>query len=277
MAIGSKFIDLNDQIAVVTGAGKGIGRGIARELAEAGADVIVADMDLESANSVSEEIEKIGRESIALETDVTDQTSTDSMIDGVIKRFGRVDILVNNAGVGGGIGWTTRNVPTPDDWDACFKVNVLGIVHATQSVESHMIDRKYGKIVNIASQAGRRGGGRAGADDFSHYAASKASAINVTQAWAYKLAGYGINVNSICPGHIWTPLSINIRERRLIAVGDSNITGRQIFEELIEEIVPLGREQTPEDIGKAVAFLASDRAKSIVGQALNVDGGVQMN
>ena len=203
--------------------------------------------------------------------DVADQPSTDAMVKASLGKFGRVDILVNNAGIGGAPGWTGRGVGSTADWNAVFEVNVLGIVHATDSVSAHMMERRSGKIVNIASAAGRRG-----SPGFAHYSASKASAINVTQAFAYQLAPYGINVNSVCPGVLWTSLWQDISKRRLGMIGDSETTGRKYFEDRLVN-VPLGREQTPEDIGNAVAFLSSDRAASITGQALNVDGGAMMN
>jgi NAD(P)-dependent dehydrogenase (short-subunit alcohol dehydrogenase family) len=150
---------------------------------------------------------------------------------------------------------------------------VYGIVNGIQSVERYMIDRGYGKIVNIASVAGR-----VGRPGFASYGASKAAAINVSQAWAFKLAPHGVNVNAVCPGLIWTPLWQSIGEWR--GSTDEQYTGmtpRQVFQRSVSDIVPLGREQTAEDVGNAVAFLASDRARSITGQALNVDGGIRMN
>jgi NAD(P)-dependent dehydrogenase (short-subunit alcohol dehydrogenase family) len=126
--------------------------------------------------------------------------------------------------------------------------------------------------VNIASAAGRLG-----SPGFAHYAASKASVINVSQAWAYKLAPYNINVNSVCPGVIWTALWEDLAKRRLGAEGDTSTPGREFFDRRIAGNIPLRREQTPEDIGMAVAFLVSDRARNITGQALNVDGGSRMN
>jgi meso-butanediol dehydrogenase/(S,S)-butanediol dehydrogenase/diacetyl reductase len=271
MTYERNYINLAGKVAVVTGAGAGIGVGIAERLAQAGADVVVADIDRAGASKTAEGIKALGVRSEALSVDVRDQASTDEMIKSAISSFGKVDILVNNAGVGGAPGWTERGFSSVDDWEAVFEVNVLGIVHASNSVKDHMVERGSGKIVNIASAAGRRG-----SPGFSHYSASKASAINITQAWAYQLAPLGINVNSVCPGVIWTNLWHNISKRRLGMIGDTKTTGREYFEGRLPGI-PLGREQTPEDIGNAVVFLASERARSITGQALNVDGGSQMN
>ena len=266
-------MEFESKTAIVTGGAKGLGRGIALELARRGANVIVADMDEESAKSVVTEIKADGAQSYFCETDVTQQWSTDDMVETALEEFGQLDVLVNNAGVGGSPGFITRKTATVEDWQSTFDVNVFGIVNGTQSVEKYMIDRGYGKIVNIASIAGRTG--RAG---FATYGASKAAAINVSQAWAFKLAPHGINVNAVCPGMIWTPLWENLAEwRKLTDQQNVGMTPRQVFQRTISELVPLGREQTPEDVGNAVAFLASDRARSITGQALNVDGGIRMN
>ena len=266
-------MDFESKTAVITGGAKGLGRGIALELARRGANVIIADMDEESARSVVTEIKAGGTQSYFCETDVTQQWSTDDMVETALEEYGQLDILVNNAGVAGSQGFITRKTATVEDWQSTFDVNVFGIVNGTQSVEKYMVDRGYGKIVNIASIAGRVG--RAG---FATYAASKAAAINVSQAWALKLAPHGINVNAVCPGMIWTPLWENLAEwRKLTDQQNAGMTPREVFQRTISELVPLGREQSPEDIGKAVAFLASDRALSITGQALNVDGGMRMN
>ncbi len=271
MTTDRSYIDLSGRAAIVTGGGNGIGKGIAVRLAAAGASVLVADLDLASAQGVAKELsEKDGRAE-ACQVDVSDQESTDEMIRVALEKLGKVDILVNNAGIGGAPGWTERSSGSLEDWTQTFEVNVLGIVHSTTSVSNHMIERGSGKIVNIASAAGRRG-----SPGFAHYSTSKASAINVTQAWAYKLAQHKINVNSVCPGLLWTDLWNDIAARRLRMTSDNETSRRQYFEERLKSI-PLGREQTPEDIGNAVAFLASDRAKNITGQSLNVDGGAMMN
>ena len=266
-------MDFEGKTAIVTGGARGIGRGIALELAQRGSNVVIADMDEKSARSVVAEIKAGGTQSYYCETDVTQQWSTDDMVEAALEEFGQLDVLVNNAGVYGAEGFTTRKSPNVEDWQATFDVNVFGIVNGTQSVESYMVERGYGKIVNIASIAGR--GGRPG---FPMYGASKAAAINVSQAWAYKLAPHGININTVCPGLIWTPLWQNIAEwRKSTDQQNTGLTPREIFQRTVAESVPLGREQTAEDVGKAVAFLASDRARSITGQALNVDGGIRMN
>jgi meso-butanediol dehydrogenase/(S,S)-butanediol dehydrogenase/diacetyl reductase len=266
-------MDFEGKTAIVTGGARGIGRGIALKLAQRGSNVVIADLDEELAREVVAEIKAGGTQSYYCETDVTQPWSTDDMVETALEEYGQLDVLVNNAGVGGAPGFSSRKTPTVDDWQATFDVNVHGIVNGTQSVESYMVERGYGKIVNIASISGR--GGRPG---IASYAASKAAAINVSQAWAYKLAPHGINVNTVCPGLIWTPLWQSIAEwRKSNDDQNAGLTPRQIFQHTVAESVPLGREQTPQDIGNAVAFLASDRARSITGQALNVDGGIRQN
>ena len=263
-------MDFEGKTAVVTGSARGIGRGIALELAARGSNVVIADMDEKSARKVVAEIKAGGTRSYYCETDVTQQWSTDDMVEAALEEYGQLDVLVNNAGVGGSSGFTTRKTPLVEDWQATFDVNVYGIVKGTQSVEKYMVDRGYGKIVNISSISGRPG--------FASYAASKAAAINVSQAWAFRLAPHGINVNTVCPCLIWTPLWQDIAKwRKSTDEQNAGLTPRQIFQQTVTDSVPLGREQTPDDIGNAVAFLASDRARSITGQALNVDGGIRMN
>jgi meso-butanediol dehydrogenase/(S,S)-butanediol dehydrogenase/diacetyl reductase len=266
-------MDFEGKTAIVTGGARGIGRGIALELARRGSNVMIADLDEESARSVVVEIMAGGTHSYYCETDVTQQWSTDGMAEMALEKYGQFDVLVNNAGVGGAPDFNSRKASTVEDWQATFDVNVYGIVNGTQSVENYMVERGYGKIVNIASISGR-----IGKPGFASYCASKAAAINVSQAWSFKLAPHGINVNTVCPGLIWTPLWQSIAEWRK-STDDQNagLSPREIFQHTVAESVPLGREQTPEDVGKAVAFLASDRARSITGQALNVDGGIRMN
>lgn len=267
-------MELTDRVAIVTGGGSGIGRGIALELAKSGADVVIADVAEDAANLVAGEVEELGRKSLVTITDVGDRASTDDMADRAISILGRVDILVNNAGVAGAPGYWERDEATLLDWEATFKVNVIGIVNSTDAVQEHMKKRQSGKIVNIASIAGRKGGGRMNA----HYGASKGAAINVSQSYALQLAPFNINVNSICPGLLWTELSEKILERRRLWNPDeAHMAPREIFDQWVEDATPLGRLQTPEDIGMLTSFLCSERARNITGQSINVDGGIVMN
>ena len=267
-------MDVTDKIAVVTGGGRGIGRGVALALARHGAAVVVADINLEDATSVSHEVAESGRDSMATLADVTKQGSIDQMVEEVLDRFGRIDILVNNAGIYAAPGFEERNEANEDDWDMLYEVNVKGIVRVTGAVKHGMKERRYGKIVNIASIAGRQGG--AGNPPYN---VSKAGVISFTQASALELAEYGINVNAICPGLLWTPMWERIAYRRSISPGENpdGLSPRLLFDRAVEASIPLKRQQTPEDIGNLAAFLASDYSRNITGQAINVDGGSRMN
>ena len=263
---------VEDRVAIVTGGARGIGRGISLVLARNGADVAVADVNLEGAKSVAEEVVAAGRRSLAAHLDVADQTSVDRMVEDVLAHFGHIDILVNNAGVIGAPGWEQRESENEEDWDLVYAVNVKGLMRVTEAVARHMKERRYGKVVNISSIAGRQGN-----TVHPPYGASKAGVINITQGKALELAPHNINVNCICPGFLWTSMAERLdRRRSLWDEYPEGISPREIFEHSVEERVPLKREQTPEDIGNLAAFLASDYAKNITGQAINLDGGYQM-
>ena len=269
------MVDLTDKVAIVTGGASGIGRGICLRLAGQGANIAVADMNVQGAEAVAAEVAATGQQSMAVAVDVTKRGSVSDMVAQVIERFGKIDILVNDAGVAGAAGWWERETPNDDDWDYVLAVNLRGVVNVSEAVAPHMKERRYGKIVNIASIAGRQGG-----PDIPHYNASKTAVISWTQSNALQLASYNINVNAICPGFLWTPMWEGLVRRRAAFTSDPSlqgITGREHFDKLVEANIPMKREQTPEDIGKLTAFLASDDAHNITGQAINVDGGRRMN
>ncbi len=266
-------MDLTDRVAIVTGAGRGIGRGIALVMARCGASVVAADMNFDDASNVAAEIAEMGRESIAFRADVTMQDEVDALAASVISRFGRIDALVNNAGIIAAPGWEDRERPSEEDWGMLYEVNVKGVARVTEAVLPHMRERRCGKIVNIASVAGR-----IGSTTSAPYSISKAGVISYTQSTALEEAKYDINVNAVCPGLLWTPLWRRIAARLGVHRDeDRGLTEREVFDKYVKERTPLGREQTPEDIGNAVAFLASDAAKNITGQALNVSGGSHIN
>lgn len=265
-------MDLNDRVALVTGGGRGIGRGIAAALARYGAHVVAADINEDDAAETAAGIAGQGRKARGVRIDVTSQESVDAAVESVIGEFGRVDILANNAGIIAARGWEERDEFTWEDWDQIFEVNVKGIVRVTNAVVEHMKPRRYGRIVNIASVAGRGATGTS-----APYSVSKSGVIILTQDQALALAPWDITVNSICPSLLWTPMWERISQRWTRNPKYEGLTPRQIFDEVVKDRIPLGREQTPEDIGNLAAFLASDLAKNITGQAINVSGGSHMN
>jgi NAD(P)-dependent dehydrogenase (short-subunit alcohol dehydrogenase family) len=271
---------LSGKTAVVTGAGRGIGRGIATILAQRGATVVVCDLDAKLAQSVAGEINGAGSKALALEADVTSQASMNAASERAMRNLGRVDICVANAGVIGAPGFTQRPDYSEQDWDATFGVNVKGVAHTVDAFATAMKERRSGKIVIIASHGGRapRGVGTGLGTVGIPYSVSKAAAIQYCHHLALALAPFSINVNCVCPGSLWTPMWEKIAVNRVaIDPGVKGKTPRDVFDDSIRQRTPLGRPQTPEDIGKAVAFLVSDDASEITGQALNVNGGAVLN
>ena len=275
--------DLSGRTALVTGGGQGIGRGIALKLAEQGADVAIADINDEGAVAVVDEVKAFDRKSIAVHMDVTDKASVDKCVEDVIAGFGCLDILVNNAGIGRLAGHDGGGLDDDweENWDAVLDINVQGIMRCTKAVIGHFIERKYGKIVNTASGAGRGpiwwGPPKGSAGMSSPYGPSKAAVISYTQYLASSLAEHNINVNAICPGQVWTAFhvpSISELKSRDASLAEKDI--HELFSENALDLVPLGREQTPEEIGNLVAFLVSDGASSITGQSIHIDGGQRM-
>jgi NAD(P)-dependent dehydrogenase (short-subunit alcohol dehydrogenase family) len=264
---------LADKTAIVTGGGSGIGRAIALAFAREGADVILADIQLDNANSVLDEVTALGRDGLAIRTDVRSEEELNQMVRQGLDRFQKVDILVNNAGLmGRRVGMPfTRN--TPEDWDILFEVNLKSQFLLCKALASHMMERRYGKIINIASIAGQ-----IGSQTSPPYSATKAGVISLTQVLARDLAPYSVNVNAICPGLLWTPLW----DELALILSEANpayrgMSPREVFEDRVKAMIPMGREQTPEDIANLAVFLASEDARNITGQAINVDGGIFMH
>ncbi len=264
------MIDLSGKEAIVTGGGSGIGRGICSVLARAGARVLVTDISIESAKETLKYCE--GSNSLkATKIDVTDIASIEETVSRHIVDRGRVDILVNNAGIIGSEDWWTRETPSNEDWLEVYEVNLRGMVKVSERVAKEFESQESGKIVNIASIAARQG-----SPDMPHYSTSKAAVVSWTQSHALKMARHNVNVNAVCPGLIWTPIWESIARKRAKYGGSlktDGLEGKKLFDQTVKAWIPLQREQTPEDIGNMVAFLASDLAENITGQSINVDGG----
>ena len=272
---------LQDKVVLITGAGRGIGAGIASVLVGRGAAIAVCDLDGASAQETADAISANGGKAIAGAVDVTDPGSLENFAGRTISELGAIDICVPNAGVIGGPGFTERMDFTRQDWEMTFSVNVLGLVNTAEAVKEHMKDRRQGKIVTIASHGGRKPRGIGDKDRGTAqqpYFVSKAAAIQFTHMLAIELGPFNINVNAVCPGSLWTPMweAIAINHKKLNP-DFAELTPYEIFLDRVSKTMPLGRPQTPEDIGKTVAFLSSDDASEITGQAINVNGGAIMD
>jgi 3-oxoacyl-[acyl-carrier protein] reductase len=245
---------LDGNVAIITGASRGIGRSVAIELAKLGAKVVINYAGNEAA---AEEVKNIivaaGGQGIVVKADVGDVEAVDAMVKETINTFGKIDILVNNAGI------TRDNLlmrMKEEDWDAVMNINLKGVFVCTKAVSRIMMKQKAGKIINMTSVVGLMG--NAGQ---ANYAAAKAGVIGFTKSMAKELASRGITVNAIAPGFISTDMTAVLSD--------------QVKTELTEKI-PAGRLGSPEDVAAAVTFLASDSANYITGQTLNVDGGMLM-
>jgi NAD(P)-dependent dehydrogenase (short-subunit alcohol dehydrogenase family) len=254
---------LANQVALVTGAGQGIGRACAMALAQAGAHVVVADVATQKAEATADAIQSSQRRAAAVSADVGDVADIDRMVRRATELFGPIDILVNNAGV-------TRRADIMDlteaDWDRIHRVNAKGVFFCLQRVAREMIPRRSGRIINIASIAGKGYEGTSNAA----YAASKGAVISLTKTAAQQLGRYNINVNSVCPGVTRTALSdANLQVR----AQQEGVTVEEM-ERRRAAVIPLRRANDPEDIAAMVVFLASPGARNITGQSFNVDGGL---
>lgn len=247
---------LENRAAIVTGAGSGIGRAIALALANHGAKVVVSDINLESARKVTEEICSSGGEAIAIKVDITAESDISAMVKACVASFGKVDVLVNNAGMV----YTRPLIETSEaDWDRVINTNLKSAFMCCKAVFPLMIQQKGGKIINIASVAGKRGGGLLGS---SSYAAAKGGVIAFTKTIAREGGAYGINVNAITPALTETPMTAQMNDEKRQAILKN---------------IPLGRAGQPEDIAKAVVFLASNYSDFITGEIMDVDGGFMMD
>jgi acetoin reductase-like protein len=255
-------MDTIGRVALVTGGAAGIGQAIARRLARAGYDIAVADINAAGAETAAKELREGGRRAAAIACDVGDRDGAFRMAEDTARSLGPIDLLVNNAGI-------ARLGPlrsfAEKDWRELFRVNVDGVFYCCQAVLPGMTAHRRGNIVNIASW-----NGKLGAPNFGAYSATKFAVIGLTQALAREVAGSGIRVNAVCPGIVaGTPMRTEV-ERQGQAFGLPPSSERA-------KTVPLGRLAMPEDIANAVAFLASDEAAYMTGQAINVTGGLWLH
>jgi meso-butanediol dehydrogenase/(S,S)-butanediol dehydrogenase/diacetyl reductase len=300
---------LEGKVAIVAGGGQGIGEGIVRCLAEEGADIAVIDINGDTGKKMAKQVKVMGRKALPVVADLTDEKQVNRAVKDTVDFFRKIDILVNNVG---GVSlemarmqqeqmasFGDEPIPmymqfSPEVWDKYYQLNLKSHVMLSHAVTPYFINQRSGRIVNISSIAARMGD-----PNQMPYNAFKAGDISITWSLARALAPYNVTVNCVCPGHVFTPLwergAIAMLEavRNAKAQGlplpprlrgykpeEINIEGLTAYEfwlkYLIIPMTPLGRDQTPEDMGRAVVFLVSDDAKNITGQVLHVDGGVTM-
>ncbi len=244
---------LDGKVAVITGAGRGLGKEAALLFAKEGAKVMVCDINQESAEEVASSVNAGGGEALAFRVDVTDAASVQAMVDAVVERYGRIDVLVNNAGITADAQLVKM---TDDQWDRVINVNLNGVYLCTKAVAPVMIAKGSGRIINTSSVVGIYGNfGQ------TNYVATKAGVIGMTKVWAKELGRKGITVNAVAPGFIMTDMMSTVPEKILTN---------------IREKTPLGRLGEPRDIAYAYLYLASDEAAFVNGAVLQVDGGLAL-
>jgi len=244
---------LRGRKGIVTGAGQGIGRSIALEMAQEGADVVIAEMNPDTGAQTTREVEALGRRAMFRAVDVANQKQVQEMVAEVLREWKRIDILVNNAGFDRG---ATLLKVKEEDWDAVLGVHLKGTLNCIQAVAPHMIENVYGKIVNISSVWGK-----IGAVSEISYSSAKAGMIGLTKSVARELGRYQINVNVVLPGLILTPTIAKMAEK---------------YRNMIIEDTPLRRMGQPEEVANVVAFLVSDEASFMTGAVVEVSGGWNM-
>ncbi|MCM3178054.1 SDR family NAD(P)-dependent oxidoreductase [Cytobacillus horneckiae] len=247
---------MEEKVAFITGAGRGMGREIAKTLSKKSAKIVVTDVNLENAQSTVSLIEENGGEAIAVYCDVTSLESVQNAVESAISSYGRIDILVNNAG------WDKIEPflkSEPSTWKTIIDINLMGQIHTCKEILPHMINNGYGKVINIASDSGRVGSSGEGV-----YSAAKGGVIALTKTLAREMARHKLNVNCIAPGPADTPLFQEI--------GSYN----EGIAAALQKAIPFRRLAKPSDIAHAVAYFASDEAAYITGQTLSVNGGLTM-
>ncbi len=242
---------LSGRVAVVTGAGSGIGQAIARRLARSEASIVIADLNIDAARRTEQGIRALGRPALAIETDVTRRAAVEAMVDQTLREFGQIDILVNNAGIAG------RSVPLwkleDEDWDQVLAVNLKSVFYCSRAVISAMKERKCGRIINIASIAGKEGN-----PNMIPYSTSKAGVIGFTKALAKEVSQYNILVNAVTPAVIRTVILDQVSPEQI---------------EYMTSRIPLARMGEPEEVAAVVHFLASSDSSFVTGQVYDVSGG----
>ncbi|MCK9273897.1 MAG: SDR family oxidoreductase [Syntrophales bacterium] len=268
---------IEDTVAIVTGGGQGIGRGIAHCLAEEGADIVIVDINNETAGRVADEINKLGRRSLIINADITESRNTESVARKTMDVFGKIDILVNN------VGWAVKVKSTKskedrtglncadseeEEWDKTFNLNAKSQFLMCRAIVPFFVKQKRGKIVNIGSRLAKQ------LDMLPIYSTAKAAVIHYTKHLAMELAPYNINVNCVCPGDVLTP-NIAAALEKFAAVNPEaqGKTPEELFLRSASPRIAFHRLQTPDDIGRAVVFFASEDSRNISGQVLYVDGG----
>jgi len=270
---------LQGKVALVTGGGRGIGRGIALALAQAGADVAVAEVDriaspaqqyrdaavsgFQAAEQTVAELCALGRRGVALRADVTKWADVSAMVDATVQRLGSLDVLVCNAGV---VHVAPVEKLSEEAFDLTLAVNVKGVFLSCKAAIPQLRQRAGASIINVASVAGKNG-----APGMAHYCASKFAVVGFTNALAKELARLGIRANAICPGILRTQMWEYLTDEFRAADEDREAA----WQRYVRTLIPLGRAQTPEDIGQLAVYLAS--ASNVTGQAINVDGGMELH
>lgn len=248
--------------AIVTGAGQGIGRAIALRLAHDGFNVVINDVNLDNAQAVSEEVKSLGRESLAIQGDISKRDQVFQLVDETVQRFGKLDAFVSNAGI-------AQIKPllevTEEDIENIFRINVFGTLYCLQAAAEQMKKQKSGKIINAASIAGKKGFALLGS-----YSMTKFSVVGLTQAAAQELAPFGITVNAYCPGIVGTSMWDLIDEK----MGEYMNIERGAAMKKFSESITLGRVEKPEDVAKFVSYLASPDSDYMTGQSVLIDGGI---
>ncbi len=252
------MLDFNEQVIIVTGSGspKGIGKTIAKTFAKQGGTVVIADMNTEGIANTVKEIEQEGGKAFGIELNVTDKASVDNMVKTIMDKFGRIDVLVNNAGISQKV---TVEDMTLEDIKRIFNVNMFGLFLCTQACMKPMRQAKYGRIVNLSSVSGKRGGGVFGG---AHYSASKAAVLAFSKNLSREISADGVTINSVCPGLINTEIWKSLPKEDAQKVIDG---------------IPMGRPGETQEVANAIVFLASKEASYITGEEIDINGGSHMD